>query len=225
MNSYSYTNNAGGALTAPVQERSRLSLTRMLDATERLLSHKDFTDISIAEIADEAGVSVGNFYNRFPSKDALLDVLHDRYERERVDFLRKSFATAAANGGGLEVRVAAAINAIVALFRARRGVLRSLILRHWRDPANVSARTRRRVDVVFAEAHALLLGARDEIRHASPPFAVRLGFQTVLAAAREAIVLRPANLPGTATLSDKALASELTRLLIAYLTAGPDNRP
>ena len=204
-------------LIAPMQERSQRSLTRMLDATERLLDQKEFDDISIAEIAEEAQVSVGNFYTRFASKEALLDVLHERYEQERVEFLSRSFAMLDAKSNNLATRVGAATKAIVALFRSRRGVLRSLILRHWRNPVGVSKRTHRRVDAVFAEAHALLLGARDEIRHPNPALAVRIGFQAVLAAAREAIVLRPLSLPGAFVVSDKDLSRELARMLTAYL--------
>ncbi len=136
--------------------------------------------------------------------------------------MTKAFAAADTEGNGLAARALAATQAIVALFRARRGVLRSLILRHWRDPAGISTRTHRRVDTVIAEAHALLLGARDEIRHANPTLAMRVGFQAVLAAAREAIILRPGNLPGAPALSDKALAHELARMLTAYLTAGSE---
>lgn len=203
----------------PLQKRSQRSLTRMLDATERLLMHREFADIAIAEIAAEANVSVGTFYTRFASKEALLDVLHDRYERERSEHLTRAFAAADTKGNSLAARAKAATAAIVALFRARRGVLRSLILRHWRNPERISQRTRAAAGMVISEAHALLLGARAEIRHASPTLAVRVGFQAVLAAAREAIVLRPANLPGAPALADKALARELADMLMAYLTA------
>ncbi len=39
-----------------MQERSHRSLARMLDAAERLLMRKEFDDVSIADIAEEAEV-------------------------------------------------------------------------------------------------------------------------------------------------------------------------
>lgn len=38
-----------------------------------LIEKKGFHNITVAEICREAGVSIGSFYNCFPSKNAILD--------------------------------------------------------------------------------------------------------------------------------------------------------
>ena len=63
----------------PQQERTRASLTRLLDAAETLLGEKSFDEVSIAEVTREARTSIGGFYRRFADKDGLLHALHERF--------------------------------------------------------------------------------------------------------------------------------------------------
>ncbi len=63
----------------PVQERSLQTMNRILDATSQLLEQKLFEEISIAEIVELAGCSVGAFYGRFKDKDSLLKALDARH--------------------------------------------------------------------------------------------------------------------------------------------------
>lgn len=60
-------------LTAPRQARSEQTLQRILEACDRLLAERAFEQISMQDIAREAGVSVGNLYNRFSDKDGLVN--------------------------------------------------------------------------------------------------------------------------------------------------------
>jgi AcrR family transcriptional regulator len=57
---------------APKQARSRQTAERITAAALALLERKSFAELSVQEIAMRAGVSVGGFYARFPSKQALL---------------------------------------------------------------------------------------------------------------------------------------------------------
>ena len=62
------------------QARSRESLERLLIATETLLARgRTLEDLKVAEIAAEAGLSVGAFYARFKNKASLLPLLQTRY--------------------------------------------------------------------------------------------------------------------------------------------------
>jgi AcrR family transcriptional regulator len=59
-------------------------------AARRLLAQKDHEQVSVAQLASAAGISVGAFYQRFPNKDAFLGrIVHEglydaqqRMERE-----------------------------------------------------------------------------------------------------------------------------------------------
>src|SRR3954471_10460908 len=66
----------------PRQARSQMTLDRILDAAERVLDEKSFTEATVAEIMIRAGVTVGAFYRRFPDKDALLHFLDERFFNE-----------------------------------------------------------------------------------------------------------------------------------------------
>lgn len=63
----------------PLQARSRDSERRILAAARLLLDTRQYPDISLAEIAQEAQVSHGTLYARFRTKRALLNELHERY--------------------------------------------------------------------------------------------------------------------------------------------------
>lgn len=66
------------------QPRAKRTRDKLVAALERLLKQKAFTDISVAEIAGEAGVAVGTVYRRFENKDAFIPVVFDLY-RARVE--------------------------------------------------------------------------------------------------------------------------------------------
>src|SRR6185437_11976656 len=68
-----------GARPAPRQYRSRVTAERFVAAAFRLLETKTFEALSVADLAREAGRSVGAFYQRFGGKDDFLTVLLTAY--------------------------------------------------------------------------------------------------------------------------------------------------
>ena len=73
--------NAADA-TDPRILRSRRML---MDALVRLLSKKEFDDISIQEIADEATLNRATFYLHYPDKSALLQAMTDVRFRDLIE--------------------------------------------------------------------------------------------------------------------------------------------
>ena len=72
------------AISKPRQNRSEETLRRILSACDRLIAKRPFEQISMQDIASEAGVSVGNLYNRFSDKDGLVNhVIADHQARFR----------------------------------------------------------------------------------------------------------------------------------------------
>ena len=51
----------------------------ILNATEELLEHKKLSDISLAEIAREAGISKGTLYYHYKNKNDILFDITDKY--------------------------------------------------------------------------------------------------------------------------------------------------
>jgi AcrR family transcriptional regulator len=70
----------------PRQARSKRTQEALLDALETLLQQRFFEQITIQEIAEEAGVAVGTVYRRFRNKEALLPALYRRLDRKMADW-------------------------------------------------------------------------------------------------------------------------------------------
>ncbi|MBO6504190.1 MAG: TetR/AcrR family transcriptional regulator [Kordiimonadaceae bacterium] len=203
------------SVIAPQQARSSRALNRMLDATEKLLLTSHFDDIAIADIAREAGMSVGNFYTRFANKDALLSVLHERYERERADELTAVIQSL--EGQLLHVKVEKTMSAIVTLFSKRRGVLRSFIMVAWRRPEALSSTSKNRLGGLYQQLCDLFLASRDEISHTDAETAVNFIVNSALSVCREKLVLRPADLPGRTPMQNQAFTDQLAFMVLSYL--------
>jgi len=60
-------------------EKSERSRRLVLDAALKLFSKQGFRGTSVREIADMAGVSIGNLYHHFPDKEAIFRTLLDEY--------------------------------------------------------------------------------------------------------------------------------------------------
>jgi AcrR family transcriptional regulator len=110
-----------------VQERSRQTRDRIVDALERLLRKRDFGDLSVADLAEEAEVSPGAIYRRF--EGGLLPVLFELY---RVTLERRVRAPAAdidvAAAGELRAALRAAARAMSAQLSEHAHVYRAVYL-------------------------------------------------------------------------------------------------
>ena len=59
----------------PQQARSRAALQRLLASAEHVLINDGPEELTIARVAEHAGVSVGGVYRRFAGKDQLIDAV------------------------------------------------------------------------------------------------------------------------------------------------------
>jgi AcrR family transcriptional regulator len=76
------------------QERSRMTVSALLEATARILVREGFDKASTNRIAEVAGVSVGSLYQYFPSKEALVAALIDRHNEEVKQVVQRELADA-----------------------------------------------------------------------------------------------------------------------------------
>lgn len=201
----------------PQQHRSQETLDRILDATEGVLEAKSFTDATLAEIMERAGMTVGAFYRRFPDNDALLQHMDERFfaeVRRRGDELLDPARWVGASVSDI-VRAFAA--EAVSIYRARRGLLRSLFLRARNDRV-LQASASRVNEHLLAGLRAVLLPLAHEMRHPHPGRAIDLGYMVMIGALRETTLFDetwPKPTPADAV----DLADELARVLLGYLGA------
>lgn len=78
-----------GVLPA-TQPRSRATRDRIVTALETLLRKRRLEAITIADIAQEAGVSVGAVYRRFENRDAFIPVAFDLYRARLKAFFEQA---------------------------------------------------------------------------------------------------------------------------------------
>lgn len=64
----------------PAEERHK----DILDAALRLFASKGFADTTVSDIAAEAGMATGTVYLYFPSKEEVLQGLHDRFREQNI---------------------------------------------------------------------------------------------------------------------------------------------
>ena len=79
------------------EAKSGASVAAVLDAGLELFSTQGFRATSMRDIAQQAGLSVGNIYHHFPNKEAIYDRLIERYWERLLDpelELNKLFARA-----------------------------------------------------------------------------------------------------------------------------------
>ena len=66
------------------QRRSRENREKIVRALDEALKEKPFDQVSVAELAERAGVAVGTVYQRFKNKEALIPVILEIY-RARLE--------------------------------------------------------------------------------------------------------------------------------------------
>lgn len=70
------------------QNRSRVTVDALIEATARILVKEGFDKASTNRIAKVAGVSVGSLYQYFPSKEALVAAVIERHQQEIMRAIR-----------------------------------------------------------------------------------------------------------------------------------------
>ncbi len=194
----------------PKQERSRRTLERVLRATEELLKHKPFEEISVTEIVRAAKSSVGSFYARFGSKEGLLPLIYQRYDREvqrRVDrwFRRDDFS-----GLPLDELVRRFVHTTVRSFRRRVGRVRAVALYVRSHPDIVTREMQERRTEMHKRIARAFKHRYGEIRHRDPAKAVQMGMFFVGAVCRDKIVISGPHARST-KVTDEELRTELAR--------------
>jgi AcrR family transcriptional regulator len=201
----------------PQQERTRQSLTRLLDAAEGLVAEKGIDEASIVEIARRAGSSVGGFYRRFRDKETLLHALHERFCEEATLTAQAALDPGRWAGAAVTDIVQQFAVFLVQIYREREGFFRAMLARGPADDT-LRQRTNRLLDEMSTRLQILLHERADEITHPDPALATRFGLAAMLGTLNHVVQMQP----GSLRLSDHRLANELARAFVTYV--GADTR-
>jgi AcrR family transcriptional regulator len=202
----------------PQQERSQKTLGRILDAAEAMIEETGFDKATVAAIARRAGSSVGAFYARFADKEALLNVVIERFHEQAAATIEHTLAPERWQGVALEDLLENTALFLVQVFRQRRRMIGAFSTRVAGDP-QLQPVARALGEQIADKLYALLVHRCERITHPNPSEAVGFAMWLVLGAL-EARALHGSD---DEFFSDQVIATEATRIFLAYLGAGNNN--
>jgi AcrR family transcriptional regulator len=71
----------------PQQDRSRITVEAILEATARILTEDGYDKANTNLIAERAGVSIGSLYQYFPNKESLMAALMEQHSQEIAEIV------------------------------------------------------------------------------------------------------------------------------------------
>ena len=192
------------------QERSRLTVDAILEATARILVREGFDKASTNRVAELAGVSIGSLYQYFPSKEALVAALIDRHNRHVMQAVRSELAEAL--NLSLEEAVRRLVSVAVKAHRIDPKLHRVLTEQIPRVGRLENVEFFNRQYFVLFENY--LKSRRDEISVADLEFAAFVCVTSIEALTHTAVLHRKM----TSVEEVNALVEQATRLVVGYLT-------
>lgn len=198
----------------PRQRRAHETRARILGAARRVFEEHGYSHGTTNRIAAEAGLSVGSLYQYFPNKDAILVELVDVHIEAGTAAVLGALppdGPAAWAELPLPDLFGPVVAAMVAVHADGRGLHRVLFEEAPRPPEQL-ARLRALERDLTALVAGLLAG-HPQVTVPDPEVAARLTIDTI-----ESLVHRIAT-DDASGIPDDVLAAEITRLVVAYLTA------
>jgi len=200
---------------APLQDRSKRTLERLLDAAEEIIRARGVAALTIPAVAQAAQSSVGSFYARFPDKAALLRTLHERACEQSVATAEAALDPARWEGVPTEAVIRAFATFAVGLFAERRPMMLAFSAELGGD-AGFAARRARTAAGIARALRGLLLGRRASIGHPAPELAVDMALRLVTGVLEQRNALEAGGVPEV-EIADAVLIDELTRAVLGYL--------
>jgi AcrR family transcriptional regulator len=192
------------------QQRSRVTVDALIEATARILVKEGFDKASTNRIAEVAGVSVGSLYQYYPGKEALVAAVIERHNHEIMQVVRGTLAEI------VSLPIEQAVRKIIAVaIEAHR-----LDPRLHRVLAEQLPRTGRleNVETLNREAYALFMAYlerhRAELRLVDLDLAAFVCVTSIEALTHTAVLHRSDLLDDNAV---ETLVDEATRLVVGYL--------
>lgn len=201
--------------TPPKQERSLLTLNRLLDAAERVLEEEGLGAATVPIIAKRAGVSVGVVYRRFKNKDALIRGVYERFLWRINEQNSMMLATLSRVQFSLGDLLRGMVRGSVESHRRKRNLIRALhqFSQTHDDPA-IKREAAKMNRASTAALTALMLSHQDKITHPDPEVAIQFAILT-LASVIRAVIIDEGGPYGLTAPDD--IEPELTRMIFSYL--------
>ncbi|MHB9859052.1 TetR/AcrR family transcriptional regulator [Streptomyces sp. YIM S03343] len=200
----------------PQQKRSRAAMERILHAAQTLIAERGTGGLTIADVAERAGVSVGTIYSRFSGKEALIAATQERWLHQITAFQQAQYAAAAARSDDFDGFVTGHVTAMVAWFRRDADLIREFAVRTIGQSGNGDTAVRRLQEIFTRGCDAVLS------HPGRPPHLSQVQVSLAMRAAQATLEWRVTTPPAGAPDNDwDLLAVELPRLVLSYLREAP----
>lgn len=201
----------------PQQQRSQQTLERILAATEKLLETQPFEAITVEQIVTTGASSVGAFYKRFSSKQAMLPALLERTQRMQLEALDDYLHESHWHGQNLRQRITTFVSQILESYKQYRWLAQAIVARQFSLDNSLSDTNQDYASKTVDMISNWLLNCRAEIHHPKPEIAVPVGIASLVIGLQATALfeLRPIGFE----LNEHA--HELTEAFLAYVGTTP----
>ncbi len=206
----------------PRQPRSKKTLERILASSIALTTQQSYDEVTIADIAAHAQISVGGFYSRFKNKEALLNKLSECLAQDtntKID----SALSRDWSSQKLQHLLTHIVEANAELYEKYRGVLTVIHLktRGLKPLADAeSDQNRQRYnESIIVHLENLLLRKREEITHPQPRVAIRIAIACMTSMLRDAIVFQDNSLYPLPR-DSRTISNRVAMVMYQYLAGG-----
>lgn len=206
-----------------LQERSRLTHERLFAAGIRLLEEGGPEALTVAAVAEGAGVSVGSVYRRFGDKERLLAAIQTRFTDDfRAEFRARVSGkdlTPATPAGEV---IASAVLGVVETFRAHALLLRVFMLMGAGQSAIYEQGSAASIQGGRTFRDTVMLAAPAIRHHPDVEAAIDFAYRLTYGSCSHRVILGE-NLESTRPLSWDDFARELTHAVASYLLSALDS--
>ena len=195
----------------PRQERSKITVEAILEATTRILVEEGYDKANTNHIAERAGISIGSLYQYFPNKESLIAALMEQHVTEMAELVETKLNCLF--DSPLEIAIPEIITAIVAAHAINprlHQVLSEEIPRSERSPQMHKANER-----ITELVQTYLERWREQIYPQNIDLTVFIVSRTVDALCHAAVIEYPN------FVRDSQFEREVSNLLLSYLTKNP----
>jgi AcrR family transcriptional regulator len=192
----------------PKQERSRITVEAILEATTHILVEEGYEKANTNRVAERAGISIGSLYQYFPNKESLMTALMEQHALEMAELIEAKLDRLF--DSPLEIVIPEIITAVVAAHAINprlHQVLSDEIPSSERSPQMHTADER-----ITELLRTYLERWRDRIQPQNIDLTVFILSRTIYSLCHSAVIEYP-NL-----VRDSQFETEVSNLLLTYLT-------
>ena len=199
----------------PKQQRSQDTQHKLLNSLYFFLEGKFFEHITIKELAEHAGVSVGTFYRRFRNKESLLPLLYQDFGNDLAQWVTNVELMKFAN---LKEAIEIISIETYQFITTRKSVFRTLHLNSRLHSEILDSDKSVDRQLIYQRLSAIILSFKQEITAKDPSNVASIVIFMIINSLLDK-VLYPTLTPAIACdIDGEELAIELPQIMLSYLT-------